>query len=381
MRALRREAPVAWSEAYGGFWVVSRYADVARVASDWRGFSSRNDSLDPSSPFRGNNVPPSPVRATPIEVDPPEFHFYRELLRPWFTRSKARSWEGFIERITDSCVRPHLEHGRIDFVAHLANPAPAMIVLALLGLPVDDWERWAAPAHGIAAFPLGTPEHEEAVAGIHRNEQELRRLAEARRDDPRDDLLSDLATAKRDGGPIPLERVVEAGMLLIVAAVDSVTAVLAHTLLWLAANPDQRRRLVEEPALIPTACEEFLRYFTPVQALARTSTGDVRLDGASLQRHDRVVISWASANRDESAFDRADEVVLDRRPNRHLAFGLGIHRCVGRQLARSEFRVILRRVLHRIPEYEVEEEGVRGYRSVGLINGLDTLPAVFPVAR
>jgi cytochrome P450 len=165
--------------------------------------------------------------------------------------------------------------------------------------------------------------------------------------------------------------------LVIFGGVDTTTGLIGSALEWLARHPEERDRLREHPGLIPRATEEFLRYFSPVQALARTATRDCVVGGRQVRAGERLLLSWASANFDEDAFDRPDEVVLDRSPNRHQAFGVGIHRCLGSNYARVEFAVVLEEVLRRLPDYAIDGTAARRYPSIAVVNGWVTLPATF----
>jgi cytochrome P450 len=162
--------------------------------------------------------------------------------------------------------------------------------------------------------------------------------------------------------------------LMMAGGMDTTTAVLANAALYLFQNPDERRRLIDEPELLPSAIEEFLRFYSPVQALARTVASDTVLHGQQLREGQRLLLSWASANRDETVFDRADEVVLDRKPNRHAAFGLGAHRCLGSHLARLEIRIVLGELLRRAPNYRILSGESERYESIGVVNGWSTMP-------
>src|SRR5262249_11994701 len=156
--------------------------------------------------------------------------------------------------------------------------------------------------------------------------------------------------------------------------VDTTTSLMANALLYLHQDRDARQRLLQEPQLRALACEEFLRWVAPVQTQARTATKDVELGGCRIRSGDRILVSWASANRDERMFERPDEVILDRQPNRHLAFAVGIHRCIGSNLARSQFLAVLDAVLARLPDYEVVEDQVERYQTIGMINGIVRMP-------
>ena len=373
-RTLRERCPVAWSENHGGYWVVTGYDELATVARDDRTFSSANIA---DTPQQGVMVPGnSKVPSVPIELDPPEFLVYRQLLNPHFTPSATSKWTSFIEEVTTACLDEVIESGQIDFVFDLANPVTTIFTLKLLGLPATEWEPWGRPFHDAASCIPGTPEHDAARAGLQSVYEQLTELVPDRRARPAEGLLSDLANATRDGELLPLERVVGAAFLLLAGGVDTTTALTADALHWLAAHPDERARLVADPELIKSACEEFLRYFTPVQALARTAMCPVELGGQHIAAGDRILLSWAAANRDEKVFPRPDQLLIDRQPNRHTAFGLGAHRCIGSNFARQSFTTMVRAVLNRMPAYVIDSEATRN-QSIGAVNGWVHLPSRF----
>jgi len=207
-------------------------------------------------------------------------------------------------------------------------------------------------------------------------------ITERRANPEKDGLISTLVTAEIDGQPVPDEMVLSMVNLVMAGGFDTTTAVTANALIYLADNPEARQLLIDRPDMIPQACEEFLRYFTPQQGLARTVTKPVTIQGVDLQPNDRVLLSWASANQDDTAFERPDEVVLDRFPNRHTTFGIGIHRCLGSHIARIELATMVGRVLARMPDYQVDHGAAQRYPSIGIINGWINVPATFtPGAR
>jgi cytochrome P450 len=191
-------------------------------------------------------------------------------------------------------------------------------------------------------------------------------------------LLGYLAAGQIDGAAIPYEQIQAITFNLMVGGVDTTTALTSNVLLHLSRNPEHRRRLIEEPALRPYAREEFIRYVSPIHGLARNAKQDVEVDGWRFAKGDRVLLAYASANRDPDVFDNPEEVVLDRFPNRHIGFGAGMHRCIGSFLARMMFEVMLDEVLRRMPDFRVREDGLRCYPSVGKVNGWISMPAVFP---
>ncbi|MEO3787549.1 cytochrome P450 [Actinocorallia sp. B10E7] len=371
---LRATCPVARSEAHGGFWVVSRYDDVSTVVHDDTTFSSYQELPDGS--HLGVTVPVTAIRQVPIEMDPPEFHTYRKLLTPWFSPGKAEQWRPYLEEAVTFCVDRVIESGTADFMSDIAGPVPAILTLKLLGLPTDDWQKFSAAVHASIHSVPGTPENDAAVAQIMALMGQVQEAVVQRRAEPADDLISALVHSEVDGAPLSDQRLMEMISLVIYGGIDTTSALTGSVLEWLARHPEERARLRENPELIPQATEEFLRYFSPVQALSRTATRACELGGQQIKAGDQVLMSWSSANFDETMFDRPDEVVLDRFPNRHQAFGLGIHRCLGSNLARVEFGVILQEVLRRMPDYTIEASAGR-YSTIGVVNGWATLPATF----
>jgi cytochrome P450 len=369
---------VAWSSKYGGFWVVTGYDELAAVVRDDQTFSSANIA---GTPQQGLTVPgqPKSMATVPQELDPPEFLVYRRLLNPYFSPAAAAKWTPLLEDVTTACLDEVIESGNIDFVLDLANPVTAIFTLRFLGVPTTDWEHWARPFHDAASCVPGTPERAAALAALQDVTEQLRELVLERRARPADGLVSDLANATLDGELLPLERVVGAAFLTLAGGVDTTTALTADALHWLAAHPHERVRLAEDPALIKSACEEFLRYFAPVQALARTAMCPVELGGQQIAPGDRVLLSWAAANRDETVFPEPDQLLIDRLPNRHTSFGLGAHRCIGSNYARESFAIMLRAVLNRMPDYVIDAEA-QPNSSIGLVNGWVNLPAHFSPA-
>ncbi len=379
LRRLRDGCPVAWSDTYGGFWALTRYGDVERVLSDPAGFSSRHD-LDGSSPFAGVTIPPPPMRFIPVEIDPPEFLAYRRLLNPIFSPSAVERVRPRMVAYADWCLDQVSESGVIDFVTDLASPVPAMITLDILGLPVDDWVRYATTFHNMVAFPPGTSELEAAVAMAERITEDLSGLVQERRAHPnrvRTGAIDTLIDAEIDGAPVDEERVVDMVRLILAGGIDTTTGAAAGAFVHLGAHPEARRRLIEHPELVPTATEEYVRWTTPTPLLGRTATAAAEFDGRTIAAHERVMANLYAANRDPGTFSDPDDVVLDRQPNRHMSFGWGIHRCVGANLARAELEVMLARVLDRIGDFTVVGDGVQRYHTAGIQNGFLSVPGTF----
>jgi cytochrome P450 len=381
--SLREACPVAWSDSYGGFWVLTRYDDVSSVLNDAATFSSRHD-LEPGSTYQGASIPPPPMRFVPLELDPPEFLPYRRLLNPSFSPAAVARHRPLVESVADWCIDQVQESGRIDFVDDLASPVPAMATLDLLGLPIDDWPRHAAAWHGSVAHPPQSPAHAEAVAAQMSIREDLASEVERRRAHPereRSGLIDVCVDAEIDGAPIDAATLVDIFVLVLAGGVDTTTGAAAGALAYLSEHREDRQRLIEQPELMGPACEEFLRWITPSPVLGRTTNVVTEIGGHRIGEQERVMANLFAANRDPVTFERPEEVVFDRPNKRHAAFGFGIHRCIGANLARMEIQAMISRVLARIPDYEVEVEGVQRYHTAGIQNGYIAVPARFSSQR
>ena len=371
--SLRAECPVAYTPAHGGFWVITRYGDVVAAAKNDETFAS-GYTVDGVCPL-GVIIPPAPAPHFPIEMDPPDYTPYRKLLNPLFSPAASKAWQPRVARWVDTCIDQVIEKGSFDIVGDLANPVPSLFTCEFLGLPIEDWRSYADVQHEMIYTPPS--QQEDVVTRYLEILGSLHGLIAERRAQPRDDVISTLVTSKIDGEPLSDEMVLSIVDLIMAGGFDTTTAATANSLIYLSDNPAERQRLIDDPTMIPQACEEFLRFFTPTQALARTVTKPVTVGDVELQPGDRVLLSWASANRDDDAFDRPDEVILDRFPNRHTTFGLGIHRCLGSHIARIELVTMVSRILARIPDYQVQHDAARQYTSIGVVNGWITVPATF----
>ncbi|MEV0275882.1 cytochrome P450 [Streptomyces sp. NPDC050610] len=374
-RELRERRPVARSERHGGFWVVSSEETVAAVAGDDATYSSDHDPTGERGGFRGVGVPfSSGTRSIPQEVDPPEFFRYRRLLGPRFSHTACEVWRPWLSGLTAALLDERIESGRIDLVGDLGFPLPACFVVAWLGLPAEDWRELTHPFHTLVSSTPGSAEHTEAGRLLDEVLALLRGVVADRRRSPRADLISYLTA---EAAHLTDEEAVSVCQLLFFGGADSTTALLGRSLEWLARHPDERRRIAGDPALLDSATDEFLRYFSPIHFNARTVTRDHELGGCPLRAGDRVLISWAAANHDPAAVDSPELLRVDRASARHLAFGAGIHRCLGAHFARLMFQTMLSAVLERLPDYEVIGSEAVDYPSVGQVNGFVSLPATF----
>jgi cytochrome P450 len=381
---LRRRCPVAWNERYGGFWFVTGYDAVAEVARDGDTFAHKYepDAADGVS-YQGEMGVPRPEGQPPLgigEVDGPYHLALRRALTPFFSTGAVEKMRPFMEQSVHWFIDQRIADGRMDLVLDYASPVPAILTMRLMGLPYDNWRLYAHLFHSVMAAS-GGDEYNSAIAEVPAMLDGLLTFIAARRADPRDDLTSFLVQFDIDGTRLDDTQLLDILWNLIGGGVDTTTSLTALSLLHLGTHPDLRRQLIDRPELYRTAAEEFLRYFSVNKQLSRTVSRDTVLRGQPLRRNDRLLISWIGANRDDNEFERPDEVLLDRSPNRHVAFGLGPHRCIGAPLARVMFEVMVKAVLQRLPDYEIDLDGVRRYRGNPTMDGVGELPVTFTAGQ
>ena len=364
---LRQRCPIAHTERFGGGWLPTRYEDVAAIAYDTEHFSSRSIIM---SNFR----PPldeAPVGGSPpISSDPPFQHDARKLLLPAFTKAAVARQEPATRAFCHSLIDGFGEREVVDAASEYAQHIPIRVIADMLGFPPEDGPRFRE-------FVENTLEgvNQDPDERIERMQQLFDYLLAQIRDHvdrPRDDLTTFLINVELYGSKLEAEHVAGTMALLLIAGIDTTWSAIGASLWHLAKTQRDRERLIAEPALLPTALEEFLRAFAPV-TMARLVKEDMNWHGADMKADDWILLSFPAANRDPAQFDRADEVVIDRQVNRHAAFGLGIHRCLGSHLARMELRVALEVWLERIPRFSLDDPAAVTW-SAGQIRGPRALP-------
>jgi len=384
---LQAKCPIAWTETYGGHWVTSGYNEVFEIARNITLLSNDFDEDGTRNGYQGISIPQvrqgTGSKAGFLEMDPPEQRDYRAALNPYLSPAAVARWKPFLEDLTRACLDEKIETGQIDFVDDLANIVPAVATLALLGLPLADWDIYCPPIHANVYTDPSSPEYPKV---IEMNVAMITRLTEsivAARANPRPGIAKALLEADICSHAVSDSDISGALTLLLGGGFDTTTSLTAHALEWLGDNPTERTRLRDNLGdLIDSATEEFLRFYTPAPGDGRTVTRDYELSGKRLEEGDRLWVSWAMANRDPSVFPDPDQVHLDRKHNRHTSFGLGVHRCIGSNVARAVFKVMLTAVLERIPDYVCDPAGTVHYDTIGVINGMKHLPATFtPGAR
>ena len=375
-RELRHQCPIAWTEANGGHWIVTKYQEVSSAFKDWETFSSARTDPEYSSISIGTKIPP----LYPEELDPPEWFPLRRILSEVLSPGAVKQLGPRINHWVTYYIDRVVEAGSCEMAEDLACPIPAAVTLELLGFPEADWSRISNAFHG-AAFEEGSPEsalaHEDMLWVASRVNEEL---AERLRR-PRSDAMSDIVSRQIDGERISMSDAQALVFLTVGGGVDTTTSLTSAAFVHLSRHFADREALARNLDLLDPATEEFLRVYPPARTHARIAMREVEICGSHIARGDRVLLSEISACRDEHVFDDADAFVIDRFPNRHLAFGLGIHRCPGSHLARAQFKEIIRQVLARMPDYVVDEASIVEYPNWGVIGGWAKIPATFTPGR
>lgn len=366
-QALREGAPVLRAEGIGV--LVSSRPAVDEVLRNPEIFSSGTSAVDLKTK--------RPL--IPLQIDPPAQRKYRKILDPVFAPQRMKALDQPVAELVNDLIDTFVDHGEIDFAKQFSIPFPSQVFLTMLGLPIEELPRFLQMKDGIirpqivVEQPLGHPDtdaHQQATAdSIYAYFEEL--LAE-RSGVRRDDLVSHFLDAEVDGDRLSHEDILDICFLFLIAGLDTVSASLDCFFGYLAQHPDDRRVLVDHPDRIPQAIEELLRWETPVMAVARIATQDTEVGGCPIKEGEHVMALIGAANLDDDEFPEANAVRFDREPNRHIAFGGGVHRCLGSHLARLELRVALREWHRRIPDYSIKP-GVELDYSPG-IRSLDSFP-------
>jgi cytochrome P450 len=374
---LRERCPVAWSERYGGYWIVSDYEGNHEVLKNHVFFTT--ERVPSTSGDQGLMIPgPAPTTiALPEELDPPGHTPVRQLLNTQLSPAASTAMQPRIEHWTTTSIDAVIEAGECDLLYDITGPVPAFVTLEWLGFPLDQALGAAERMHDVLGYP---PESERRRAALEQHwvtEHILRETVAARRQEPRDDAISWFLTQEIDGRPVDDDTIVSLGLVLVGGGVDTTTSLTSSALVHLDRDRDLRKRLIEEPGLLDVATEEFLRMYPPLASIARTARQDVELHGCAIRAGDRVLVSRHGANFDPHAFDDPQEFIPDRFPNRHVSFGLGPHRCSGSHLARLMFQEMMRQILTRMPDYELDEDRVAPYPDRGMVQGWASMPARF----
>ena len=363
---LRQSCPMAHTERYLGVYFPSRYADIRAIANDTEHFSSRRVVVRDTRPDQ-------PMPAPPITSDPPHHQPAKQVLLRAFTPAAIARHEPRARAICRELIGRFAHRPSCDAATDYAQEIPVRVIAHMLGIPAEEgaqFRKWI---------------QEILETGITNNDIFMRAQGEMaayfdgkiaqRRATPGDDLISHLIEVRKpDGQPLSDRHVNGSLRLLLIAGIDTTWSAIGACLWHLAKVPGDRKRLVSEPQLLPTAVEEFLRAYAPV-TMAREVTKETEIGGCPVKPGNMVLLSFPAANRDPAMFPDADRVVIDRAENRHAAFGLGIHRCIGSNLARMEMTVALEEWLARIPEFRLDPAATVAW-SEGTVRGPRRLPVL-----
>jgi cytochrome P450 len=340
---LQQEAPVYEVEKYG-FYVLSRYDDVVSAAQDWEHFST---TWGPG-PQRIEN----PV-ASILQSDPPEHTRLRSIVSKAFTPRAVRACEPLVDRYAHECIDAILERGEADWIDEYSIPIPVVVIAELLGVPREDralFRKWSDDIVGAIAGKV-----DAGPSQLEFNDY-FSKVVAARQREPRDDVISKLLRPNSKGEQLTTPEVLSFCLSLLVAGNETTTGLIGNLFFELAKRPDDWKRLREDPSLVASAVEESLRFDAPNQGLFRHTVKEVELHGVVIPAGRKVLLLFGAAGRDPDHFDRPDQFDIARSPNRHIAFGAGIHHCLGASLGRLEANTALRIATERIAEIRLIDE-------------------------
>ena len=370
---MRRNAPFArtdkpfLSATPSGAWVAVRYAECVKILQDWEHFSS-NPTPEGAEQLAGNLV---------ITLDPPRQQKFRKVLNPYFSPARMKALRPEIAAETDRLLDDFIESGSGD-LAQIAWRQPGVVFFKyLLGMPIEDVPL-CVELTDTALNGATEQERMGAWGGLY---QHLHDAVTARMEQPpRDDMIDVLLSAEIDSEKLSFGDVVSNAMLLVQAGLETTASAMSFAYHYLATNSAERDRLTGDPELIARAVEEFIRFAGSIHGIPRTIAKNVELSGCTFRPGESVIVNYAAANRDEQEFPEAGRCILDRRDNRHLGFGAGVHRCLGSNLARLEFQVGLERVLMRIPDFTLAPGAQATFHGNSVTRGFRSVPVVFTPA-
>ena len=343
------QCPIAHTDRWQGSWMPTRYDDVVALAQEYATFTSQSILVLPPIPGQ-NEGAYGGVKAPPITSDPPDHLWHRRLILPVFAPQAVAKFEPGTRAMCHALIDDFIDKGIADSAGEYAQHIPVRVIAVLLGIPVEmeaEFTSWVRA--GL-----------ENITDLEGRRWARKQIVEFfvaqvkdRQNHPREnDLITDLLNTQVEGKQVPIDYVLGVCNLMLVAGIDTTWSAIGSMLWHLAQHPEHRQQLRDNPELWPTAVEELLRVYAPV-TMARVVGQDTEFQGCPMKAGDRVIMTFPAANRDPRQFENPDEVILDRAHNRHVAFGSGIHRCAGSNLARLEVRVALQVWLERIPEFEL----------------------------
>jgi cytochrome P450 len=364
---LRASCPVAHTERFGGAWLPVNHADVSAIAHDTEHFTSESvvvSDWKPDGSMRPRGFAP------PITSDPPFHQESRRILLPAFSPKEIAKWEPATRKVCNELLDAiEALDGPIDAAQAYTQHIPVRVIAEMLGLPEEDGDKFRGFIYRILEQPGGHDIAYEDTLDHYLSQKIEERQASG---EEHDDLIAFLLKAELDGEKLSPQHVFGTIALLLIAGIDTTWSSIGASLWHLAQHPEDRKRLVDDPDVLPFAVEEFLRVYAPV-TMARVVAKDVEIGGVCMHAGDWTLLPFPAANRDPEAFERADEFVIDRERNRHVAFGLGIHRCLGSNLARMEVTVAIDEWMKRFPDFELSDPAAVRW-STGQVRGPRELP-------
>ena len=368
---LQSRCPVAKSSHWDGFWLLTGYDVVFEALHTPEVFSSRPSEQG----MRG--VPPQPGAGSlaPIDYDAPEVGFYRSFLLSALSPGAAREMRPMIREMANDFIDQFIERGTADVSDELFTPLPAQLILRILGLDASRWAEWVSWVHGFV-HDVGV-DPEGAVTKVMAMFAEIYQAIGSARAQPKPGLLGELVVAERDGRTLTDDELANMVFLLILGGMDTTAGLTGNSLLLIDAQPELRQQILADPSVLDQGTEEFLRYATPTMALPRTVTEDTEFHGRQLKKGEQALVMFAAANRDPSQFDDPETIDLSRKATRHVAFGVGVHRCLGSNLARVMFKTMITELLTRAPDLAVRTTEVVRYADASSVYGVRHLPITF----
>lgn len=390
-RQLRHEAPVSWNEGlvidgeqiFPGFWNIVKYDDVLMMSRDPATFISSHGIIMGTNPE--NAGPAAGLGKMMIVTDPPRHVRLRRLVNKGFTPRAVAAMEPHIRGIAGGIIDDIVQRGTCDFVTDAAALLPLAVICEMMGVPKDDWKLMFELTNKVLGG--GDPEYQEEGANIDQTITDghirmfqffVAMLAE-RRQDRKEDLVSVLVDSEIDGDRLTDEEILYFCYLLILAGNETTRNAISGGLLALFEHPEQKRKLLADPGLLPSAVEEILRWTSPVTHMARAASRDVQIRDQQIRKGDQLIMWYPSVNRDEEVFSDGDTFNVERNPNDHLAFGIGEHFCLGAGFARLEMRLMFEELLRRLPD--IEQAGSVERLKSTFIGGIKHLPVRFTPER
>ncbi len=377
---MRDKCPIAHTERLGGSWNPTRFDDLRAMAAMIPELSSRQVLVMPPAP----NAPElsryeQMITAAPITADPPLHGWTRRMLLPAFAPRAVTRWHDYTEELCHELIDGFIESGQCDGAVDYSQQIPPRVIAHIIGIDPGMADQFVSWVNMVLGEGLHDPENrlkarDEMIGFISAE-------VAKRQEDPQEDLLTDLLFMELDDPEANITPAVVIGItnLLIVAGIDTTWSSIGSGLWHLANNPEDRQRLLDEPDLLPIAIEEMLRYYAPV-TMARVAETDIEYEGVHINRGDKVLMNFPAACHDPEHFENPDEFVIDRAKNRHIAFGSGIHRCAGSNLARLEMETAIRVWLERIPEFELSDREPMKWAG-GQVRGPRVMPMSFPAGQ